>query len=218
MIGLTQDLWFPDVTKAEEDGLLAVGGDLSPQRLLLAYRSGIFPWFMHAGIIFWFSPPERMVLFPESLHISRSMKRLMRSNRFQVTTNCAFDRVIQMCAEVHTRNHLETWISEEFIKAYCELHRMGIAHSTEVWEQEMLVGGIYGLSIGKIFCGESMFSLAPNASKMALIQLSTNGGYRLIDCQVETNHLLSMGAQNISRQDYLMLLQQHINESGATST
>jgi leucyl/phenylalanyl-tRNA--protein transferase len=218
MIGLTQDLWFPDVTKAEEDGLLAVGGDLSPQRLLLAYRSGIFPWFMHAGIIFWFSPPERMVLFPESLHISRSMKRLMRSNRFQVTTNCAFDRVIQMCAEVHTRNHSETWISEEFIKAYCELHRMGIAHSTEVWEQEMLVGGIYGLSIGKIFCGESMFSLAPNASKMALIQLSTNGGYRLIDCQVETNHLLSMGAQNISRQDYLMLLQQHINESGATST
>jgi leucyl/phenylalanyl-tRNA--protein transferase len=218
MIGLTQDLWFPDVTKAEEDGLLAVGGDLSPQRLLLAYRSGIFPWFMHAGIIFWFSPPERMVLFPESLHISRSMKRLMRSNRFQVTTNCAFDRVIQMCAEVHTRNHLETWISEEFIKAYCELHRMGIAHSTEVWEKEMLVGGIYGLSIGKIFCGESMFSLAPNASKMALIQLSTNGGYRLIDCQVETNHLLSMGAQNISRQDYLMLLQQHINESGATST
>jgi leucyl/phenylalanyl-tRNA--protein transferase len=218
MIGLTQDLWFPDVTKAEEDGLLAVGGDLSPQRLLLAYRSGIFPWFMHAGIIFWFSPPERMVLFPESLHISRSMKRLMRSNRFQVTTNCAFDRVIQMCAEVHTRNHSETWISEEFIKAYCELHRMGIAHSTEVWEKEMLVGGIYGLSIGKIFCGESMFSLAPNASKMALIQLSTNGGYRLIDCQVETNHLLSMGAQNISRQDYLMLLQQHINESGATST
>ena len=218
MIALTQDLWFPEVTQAKEDGLLAVGGDLSPARLLLAYRSGIFPWFMHAGIIFWYSPPKRMVLFPEALHISRSMKRLMRSNKFRVTTNCAFESVIQMCADVHTRNHSETWISEEFIKAYCELHRMGMTHSTEVWENETLVGGIYGLSIGKIFCGESMVSLAPNASKMALIHLCTNGGYRLIDCQVETNHLHSMGAQNISRQDYLLLLQQHINETGATST
>lgn len=218
MIALTQDLWFPEVTQAEEDGLLAVGGDLSPARLLLAYRSGIFPWFMHAGIVFWYSPPKRMVLFPEALHISRSMKRLMRSNKFRVTTNCAFESVIQMCAEVHTRNHSETWISEEFIKAYCELHRMGMTHSTEVWENETLVGGIYGLSIGKIFCGESMFSIVPNASKMALIHVSTNCGYHLLDCQVETNHLLSMGAQNISRQDYLMLLQQHINETGATST
>ena len=211
MIALTEDLWFPEVTQAEEDGLLAVGGDLSPARLLLAYRSGIFPWFMHEGMIFWYSPPKRFVLFPDALHISRSMKRLMRTQKFQVTENSAFDRVIQMCAEVHACNHSETWISKEFIKAYCKLHRMGIAQSIEVWQQEELVGGIYGISIGKIFCGESMVSIVPNASKMALIHLCTRGGYRLIDCQVETNHLLSMGAQNISRQEYLKLLQQAIS-------
>ncbi len=211
MIALTEDLWFPEVTQAEEDGLLAVGGDLSPARLLLAYRSGIFPWFMHEGMIFWYSPPKRFVLFPDALHISRSMKRLMRTQKFQVTENSAFDRVIQMCADVHARNHSETWISKEFIKAYCGLHRMGIAQSIEVWQQEELVGGIYGISIGEIFCGESMVSIVPNASKMALIHLCTHGGYRLIDCQVETNHLLSMGAQNISRQEYLKLLQQAIS-------
>ena len=211
MIYLTKELWFPDAEHAMEDGLLAVGGDLAPGRLVLAYRSGIFPWFMQEGMIFWFSPPARMVLYPDKLHISRSMKRLLRSGKFEVTTNQSFEQVIRMCAEVHTRLHGETWISDDFISAYCELHRMGIAQSVEVWQHGKLAGGIYGLVIGKIFCGESMFSLAANASKVALIHLCMYGGYSLIDCQVETNHLISMGAQHISRQEYLKLLQQSIS-------
>ncbi len=208
MLLLTKDLWFPDPHLADEDGLLAIGGDLSTARLLLAYESGIFPWFMHEGMIFWFCPPERMVLFPDELHISKSMQQLLRSDRFHITTNQAFGRVIQLCAQVHERQQSATWINDDFIHAYNRLHEMGHAVSIECWQQQQLAGGLYGIAVGKVFCGESMFALQPNASKAALIELCKSGKYKVIDCQVETNHLASMGARKISRAAYLKLLNQ----------
>lgn len=210
MFALTDKLWFPDPDQAEEDGLLAIGGDLSPHRLLLAYRSGIFPWFMDEDVIFWFSPPQRMVLFPEELHISKSMKQVIRSNRFQTTKNQAFEKVIQLCAQVHQQQQSATWISKEFVQAYTRLHELGHADSIECGEQHELVGGLYGISIAKIFFGESMFSIRPNASKAALIALCESENYSLIDCQVKTDHLASMGAKNITRNNYLKLLQENI--------
>lgn len=203
---LTNKLWFPDPHLADEDGLLAIGGDLSAARLLLAYESGIFPWFMQEGVIFWFCPPERMVLFPEELHISKSMQQLLRSDKFRITTNQAFSRVIHLCAQVHERQQSATWINADFISAYNRLHTMGHAVSIECWQQQKLAGGLYGISMGKVFCGESMFALQPNASKAALIELCKSRKYEMIDCQVETNHLASMGARKISRAAYLKIL------------
>lgn len=206
MIFLTEDLWFPDVEEAEEDGLLAVGGDLSRERLLLAYRSGIFPWFMEEGFVFWFSPPERFVLFPEEVHISHSMKQIIRQKKFKVTENQNFREVIESCAAVNQFKTGSTWISEEFIASYNELHKSGFAKSIEVWEDGELIGGLYGVEMGNIFCGESMFSKKANASKLALIHLCRSGKYQLIDCQVHTGHLESMGARLISRENFLHAL------------
>lgn len=211
MTVLNHELWFPDPGQAGEDGLLAIGGDLSPARLRLAYQSGIFPWFMEEGIIFWFCPPERMVLFPKDLRISKSMQQVLRSNKFRVTENEAFDQVIQMCAKVHARTKTVTWISDEFIAAYSKLHQQGIARSIEIWQHDELAGGLYGIVVGNIFCGESMFSIVPNASKLALIEICRSKKYSLIDCQVATHHLSSMGARTISRNAYLKLLRQNLS-------
>lgn len=203
MIFLTEDLWFPDVAKADDEGLVAVGGDLSYERLLLAYRSSIFPWFIEDELVFWFSPPERFVLFPEEVYVSHSMKQIIRQGKFKVTENKNFKDVIESCAVVNQFKTGSTWISEEFIESYTQLHYLGYAKSVEVWEGDNLIGGLYGVEVGNIFCGESMFSLQPNASKLALIHLCKSGRYKLIDCQVYTSHLESMGARMISRDIFL---------------
>ena len=209
MVFLSNELWFPDPGESTDDGLIAIGGDMSPERLLLAYRNGIFPWFRKEGYPFWFCPEERMVLFPNELHVSRSMKKVMRSGRFQVTEDRAFEEVIRACAEVHEQIDFDTWIDDEFIRAYTQLHHLGYAHSIEVWEEEKLVGGMYGISIGKIFCGESMFSRASNTSKMALIHVCESKRYTLIDCQVPTPHLASMGARLVSRDAFLKMIKMY---------
>ena len=188
---LDNELVFPDVRNADEDGLLAIGGDLSEQRLLLAYRSGIFPWYEGAYILWW-SPDPRFVLFPEEIKISRSMKQLLKKDFFQFTINKDFEQVINHCKTTTRKGQEGTWITDEVKKAYTHLHQKGIAHSAEVWQDGKLVGGLYGLRIGKVFFGESMFSHQSNASKYAFIkyveQLQSEG-VELIDCQVYTEHL-----------------------------
>ena len=203
MIFLTEDLWFPDVAESDDEGLVAVGGDLSNERLLLAYRSGIFPWFIEEKLVFWFSPPERFVLFPGEVHVSHSMKQIIRKGKFTVTENQNFKEVIEKCAAVNQSKAGSTWISKEFIESYTQLHHLGYAKSVEVWKGNNLIGGLYGVEVGNIFCGESMFSLQPNASKLALIHLCKSDRYKLIDCQVYTAHLESLGARMISRDTFL---------------
>lgn len=200
------DIRFPDPALAEPDGLLAVGGDLSPDRLIAAYRQGIFPWFSEESPILWYSPHERFVLFPEELKISKSMRQLLRSNRFRVTNNRAFDQVIAACAAQPRRNQDGTWITAGMQEAYRRLHRLGYAHSVEIWRDNALVGGLYGVAIGSVFCGESMFSAEANASKTALITLCQSQAYLLIDCQVYTDHLASLGARMIPREIYEAIL------------
>jgi leucyl/phenylalanyl-tRNA--protein transferase len=204
---LDKRLLFPDTTLAEEDGLLAVGGDLSAARLLLAYQSGIFPWYNDDTPILWYSPHERFVLFPGELNISKSTKQVLRSNKFHVTRNQCFEKVIEACSTINRKGQDGTWITDDMKTAYIRLHQGGYAHSVEVWEREKLVGGLYGVTIGSVFCGESMFSLVSNASKMALISLCQSGDYNLIDCQVHTEYLESMGARMISRKEYTDMLQ-----------
>ena len=208
---LDKRLLFPDPVLAEPDGLLAVGGDLSTERLLLAYSNGIFPWYDDESPILWYSPPERFVLYPEELKVSKSMRQVLRSGRFSVTSNQCFEKVISACSSVPREGQDGTWITGEMKAAYIGLHHKGYAHSIEVWEQDNLAGGLYGVPVGKVFCGESMFNLAPNASKTALIHLCNSGAYNLIDCQVHTNHLESMGARLISREEYLAALQREIS-------
>lgn len=212
MFFLPNELWFPDQHLASKDGLLAIGGDFHHERLLLAYRSGIFPWFMEAGEIYWFCPPERMVLFPEHIHISNTMKKVLHSKRFRITEDADFARVIRSCATVHREQDHGTWINEDFIQAYTELHRLGFAHSIEVWHGEELVGGMYGVAIGKLFCGESMFSTMNNASKAAMIHVCQSGKYALVDCQVATSHLYSMGAQIMSRNEFLQTIKKLVTD------
>jgi leucyl/phenylalanyl-tRNA---protein transferase len=204
---LDERLLFPDPELAEEDGLLAVGGDLSTERLLLAYQNGIFPWYSEDDPILWFSPHERFVLYPDELKLSKSMKQVLRSGKFTITENQNFEEVIAACSIVEREGQDGTWITVDMKAAYIELHKKGYAHSIEVWQQGKLVGGLYGIKIGKVFCGESMFSLAANASKTALIHLCQSGLYSLIDCQVHTGHLASMGAGFISRDEYMGVLQ-----------
>jgi len=203
---LDKRLLFPDPALAEEDGLLAVGGDLTANRLLLAYQNGIFPWYSDDSPILWYSPHERFVLFPHELKITKSMRQVLRSNRFSVTQNQCFENVIEACSAVPREGQDGTWITNDMKKAYTGLHKKGFAQSIEVWHQNELVGGLYGIPVGKVFCGESMFSLMPNASKTALIFLCELGLYQLIDCQVHTSHLESMGAKLISRAEYLEIL------------
>jgi leucyl/phenylalanyl-tRNA--protein transferase len=198
---------FPDPELAEPDGLLAVGGDLSANRLLLAYQHGIFPWYSDDTPILWYSPHERFVLYPQELKISKSMKQVLRSGRFNFTVNRAFDEVITACSMVPREGQDGTWITNDMKAAYVKLHQLGYAHSYEVWENEELVGGLYGVHAGKVFCGESMFSQVSNASKAALINLCQSNCYSIIDCQVHTDHLESMGARFISRHQYLDILQ-----------
>jgi leucyl/phenylalanyl-tRNA--protein transferase len=202
---LDERLLFPDPALAEPDGLLAVGSDLSVERLLLAYQNAIFPWYSDDTPILWYSPHERFVLYPAELKITKSMKQVLRSSKFTITTNKCFDGVIEACSLVEREGQDGTWITAEMKAAYIQLHQKGYAHSIEVWLQNDLVGGLYGVQTGSVFCGESMFSLVNNASKTALVHLC-NSGYRLIDCQVHTAHLESMGARMISREEYLAAL------------
>jgi leucyl/phenylalanyl-tRNA--protein transferase len=205
---LTERLLFPPPRLSADGGLLAVGGDLTPARLLLAYRQGIFPWFSEGEPILWWSPDPRFILFPDRLRISRSMKRILGKGVFAVTFDTAFADVVTACREQRRRGE-GTWITPEMTSAYIRLHRMGLAHSVEAWREGRLAGGLYGVSLGKCFFGESMFSRAANASKAALVTLVGKlavRGFRVIDCQVYTEHLRRLGADGISREDFLALL------------
>ena len=206
---LTQDLVFPSVSKANEDGFLAIGGDLSPERLLLAYQSGIFPWFNPGEPILWWTPNPRMVLFFEDLIVSKSMRNILNRNIFKVTFNQNFRDVISNCRSIKRDGQNGTWISNDMIEAYCKLHERDIAKSVEVWQNEELVGGLYGIDLGHIFCGESMFSKVSNASKVAFISLVNhlkNENYKLLDCQVYNEHLESLGCKEIDRKDFMKIL------------
>lgn len=203
---LTDELIFPDPALSEDDGLLAIGGDLSVERLVLAYKNGIFPWFSEGDPICWFAPPERCVIYPDQVKISKSMKKVLKDNRFVVTVDRAFSEVIAHCADSFRKDQDGTWITSDMQKAYLNLHQQGWAHSIEVWQDNELVGGLYGIEMNHVFCGESMFSLVSNASKTALISLCRSGKYSLIDCQVPNDHLLSMGAVMIPQEEYMDIL------------
>jgi len=209
MYYLTQDLFFPPVSHADSEGILAIGGDLSPERLQLAYKSGIFPWFNEGEPIIWWSPNPRMVLFLDELIVSKSMRNILNRNHFTVTFNQNFRDVISNCQKVKRDGQTGTWITNEMIEAYCKLHEQGIAKSVEVWQNDQLVGGLYGIDLGHIFCGESMFSLVSNASKVAFIALANqlkNDNYRLLDCQVYNEHLESLGCREIERDAFMRIL------------
>jgi leucyl/phenylalanyl-tRNA--protein transferase len=203
---LPEKLIFPPPQLASKEGLLAIGGDLSVERLLLAYRQGIFPWYSEGEPILWWSPDPRLVLYPGEFKISRSLNKVMRKDTFEVTMDCAFEEVINECARVRTENQQGTWIVAEMIQAYCRLHESGFAHSVEAWTAGKLAGGLYGVSLGKCFFGESMFTRITNASKVALaalVKYLKNLDFALIDCQIATAHLKRFGARNITRARYL---------------
>jgi leucyl/phenylalanyl-tRNA--protein transferase len=213
---------FPPVTRAltEPDGLLCAGGDLAPARLLAAYRRGIFPWYSAGQPILWWSPDPRMVLYPDELNISRSLRRTLRRDVFKVSSDTRFDEVVARCADSGTRGREGTWISPQMQAAYIELHRQGFAHSVEVWQDEVggqLVGGLYGVLLGRIFFGESMFSTATDASKVALhalVQSLRSRNVELIDCQVASDHLFTLGARLIPRADFLRHLERGCGDAG----
>ena len=205
-----QTFEFPDVNTAleEPNGLLAIGGDLSATRLLVAYQNGIFPWFSHDQPILWWSPDPRMVLFPDDFHISRRLKKTIRQNKFQLSFDTSFENVMRACAQPRPTQP-ETWITPAMLRAYVELHRQGFAHSFEAWSEGKLVGGLYGIAIGKVFFGESMFSFQTDASKVAFshaVTLLTQWGYELIDCQVASEHLAMFGAADINRDEFIQHL------------
>jgi leucyl/phenylalanyl-tRNA--protein transferase len=208
VFALEKELYFPPVHLAEPDGLLAIGGDLSPERLLLAYKQGIFPWY-EGDCILWWSPDPRFILFPEELNISKSMKVLLKKNAFDFTINKAFEQVIRHCKDIKRPGQRGTWITDEVETAYTRMHELGYAISAEAWKDGVLAGGAYGLKLGRIFFGESMFSNISNASKYAFINLVQNlrqDGVGLIDCQVYTEHLESLGAKMISRKEFINTL------------
>ena len=215
VFSLSERLSFPPPHMAIREGLLAVGGDLSPERLLLAYRQGIFPWYSPGEPILWWSPDPRLVLYPDELRISRSLRRTIRRGRFRITFDAAFAAVVRACAEVRRSYGHGTWITDEMQAAYGELHRMGHAHSVEAWLEEQLVGGLYGVSIGGAFSGESMFSRVSDASKVAFVtfvQHLRQANINLIDCQVKTDHLIRFGAREIPRKLFLDQLERAIRE------
>jgi len=212
---------FPDISLAMEEpnGLLAVGGDLSVKRLLNAYRHGIFPWFSDDQPILWWSPNPRMVLIPTEIKISRSLKKTIRKNSFEISFDRAFDQVLLACAQPRPKQP-STWITDEMREAYNKLHKLGYAHSFECWQNEKLVGGLYGISMGKMFFGESMFSFVTDASKIAFVQAVNylkNWNYALIDCQVETEHLASFGAKNINRNSFRDCIEKLIQEEPSSN-
>ena len=209
MYYLSPDLFFPPVDQANRDGILAIGGELSSERLQLAYKSGIFPWFEDGEPIMWWSPNPRMVLFLDELIVSKSMRNILNRNIFKVTLNQNFRDVISNCQNVERDGQNGTWITNDMIEAYCKLHDLGMANSVEVWQNEELVGGLYGIDLGHVFCGESMFSIVSNASKVAFIALVNHlkkENYKLLDCQVYNPHLESLGCREIDRIDFMKIL------------
>jgi leucyl/phenylalanyl-tRNA--protein transferase len=201
---------------AQPNGLLAVGGDLSPKRLIAAYRRGIFPWFNEGEPILWWSPNPRMVLFPQELRVSRSLRRSLKKGNYEIRMDSAFDEVIRGCAAPRG-GHCGTWIHEEMISAYRTLHEMGLAHSVEIWMDQELVGGLYGVGLGKAFFGESMFSRVSDASKIAFVHLVRQldrRGFEIIDCQMKTTHLASFGAREIPREEFSQKLKELVNYPG----
>lgn len=218
---LSNRITFPDPNHADESGILAVGGDLSPDRLLLAYEDGIFPWYNRGEPIIWWSPNPRMVLYPDELHISGSTKKILKKSTFEITFDRDFVSVITACKEQKRTGQMDTWITDEMLAAYMKLHKLGYAHSVEVWQDKQLVGGVYGVSLGKLFFGESMFSKVSNASKagfITLVQKLRALNFSLIDCQVYTHHLESLGAREISRQKFLQELKAGLEENSMTGS
>jgi len=209
MILLGKEIIFPNVETASQQGIVAIGGDLSAARLILAYKSGIFPWYNEGEPIIWYSPDPRMVLFPDKLKISKSMYQVLRKNDFEITFNQNFTEVISQCKTWERKDQAGTWITDEMKIAYMKLHELGIAKSIEVWQNNELVGGLYGIDLGHVFCGESMFSKVSNASKAAFIHLTRKlkeENYKLIDCQVYNEHLASLGAEEIPRAKFIEIL------------
>ncbi len=213
---LNERLWFPPVEAADEDGLLAIGGDLSTERLLLAYRNGIFPWY-DGPVPLWWNPDPRLVLYPDKLYISKSMKQVLKKGQFSFSRNQCFREVMQNCGSTFRKGQNgATWVTDELVEAYVTLHRLGFAHSFEAWENGVLAGGLYGILLGRVFFGESMFAHVSNASKAAFIhavgQLQQQG-VQLIDCQVETAHLMSLGAELVSRKEFIESMSELVNKS-----
>jgi len=213
---LSQELIFPNPELAEEDGLLAIGGDLSPERLLLAYSHGIFPWFNEGDPILWWSLNPRLILFLDQFKCSESLKRTIKSNKFEVKFDTNFEEVIRNCSKVERNQQDGTWITQEMIDAYIHLHELGFAHAVETYFQGKMVGGLYGVSIGKVFVGESMYYTMADASKVSLyhlVELLKKWNFHFIDAQQPTNHLISLGAKEIERKQYLNLLKKAVNHS-----
>ena len=212
MIFLNEKLDFPEVQNADQSGIIAFGGDLSPERLILAYKSGIFPWFNSDEPILWWAPNPRMVLFFDDLIVSKSMKKIIEKNIFSVTFNQNFREVISNCQQIERNDQNGTWITNNLIEAYCKLHELGIAKSVEVWQNNELVGGLYGVDLGNVFCGESMFSKVSNSSKFAFINLVNDlksKNYQLLDCQIHNYHLASLGCKEIPREMFMKILNKH---------
>lgn len=210
---LTEELSFPPADLANEDGILAIGGDLSTERLLLAYSMGLFPWFNPEDPILWWSPDPRFILYPQNLKVSKSMRPYFNQKKFKVTFDAQFEKVMIACQQQYRKGQVGgTWITDEMITSYTQLHKMGFAHSVEVWQGDELVGGLYGISLGKIFFGESMFAKVSNASKFGFISLVKRLeqlGFWLIDCQQRTKHLESLGGEFISRREFLLLMEKN---------
>ncbi len=212
---------FPHPDYANSEGILCCGGNLSPGMLLSAYSQGIFPWYNSDELIFWWSPDPRFVLMPGELHVSASMKKIIKKRLFMLSLDSAFDQVIEYCSKVYRPGQHGTWITRDMLLAYKELHRLGYAHSVEAWQDGQLAGGFYGIAIGSAFFGESMFSLKPDASKAAFIPFAwflEEKGFTLIDSQVHTRHMETMGAKNISRRSYLELLDKAVKKQGFTGS
>ncbi len=210
---------FPPLSLANEEGLLAIGGDLRPERLIMAYRNGIFPWYSEGDPILWWSPDPRCVFFPSQFRPSRSLRKTLRKGNHRVTFDQAFERVIRACASAR-RGQSGTWITAEMQNAYIQLHRLGVAHSVETWCGDQLAGGLYGLAIGTVYFGESMFSAQPDASKIALARLMeslTMWGFSLVDCQITSPHLLRLGAREIPRSEFIRRLEHGLNHTGIGS-
>lgn len=209
MVYLSDELFFPPVSEANTDGIVAIGGDLSIERLKLAYKNGIFPWFEEDEPVIWWSPNPRMVLFLDELIVSKSMRNILNRNIFKVTFNQNFREVISNCQKIKRNGQNGTWITNDMIEAYCKLNEIGIAKSIEVWKNEELVGGLYGVDLGHVFCGESMFSIVSNASKFAFITLVNQlkeVNYKILDCQVYNEHLESLGCREIDREEFIKII------------
>ena len=209
MVRLGDDHIFPSPRSANEHGVVAYGGDLNPNRITQAYKQGIFPWFESDDNLLWWSPNPRMILYPEKIKISKSLKSVIKKNTFKVTFNKDFEEVIESCSNIKRLGQKGTWITSGLKESFLQLHEKGLAMSVEVWKDSKIVGGLYGLDLGNVFCGESMFSKSSNASKVALVYLSSElrkNNYKFIDCQIPTEHLKSMGGEEVSRDDFLKLL------------